>query len=112
VLEDKIPQKEEKLLPRLVLNLVDGKRLVGYSGGDFVPVFVRNAKIDLAFDRISSMQFHSGSKAATVLLKNGEKLVCEPRLSELKLSTIVGEVSVSYDKIRELKVTPRGEFRP
>ena len=112
VYESESEPKEEKLAPRLILSLRDGRRLVGYSGRDSVPVQIDNAKLDLPLGRIYSMQFEAGANRGTVLLRNADRLSCEFAVSELKVSTQAGEVVLPFEKVRHIQVTPRGEFHP
>jgi HEAT repeat protein len=111
VLQEKALGKKERLLPRLVLDLVDGTRLVGYYSDNSILASVRGEKLDLPLDRILSMQFQKGTDAATILLKNGEKVSGQVQFSALKVATILGDLSVPREKIRQLKVSFRGEYR-
>lgn len=116
VSQDRIqkPAAETKRRPRLVLGLIDGTRLVGDSQADSLRVSVPGAELELelSYDRISSMRFRSGTHVASVILKNGERVICHPRFSEVKVRTILGEFSIPPERIRHLKVTPRGEHVP
>jgi hypothetical protein len=112
VFETESPLKEEKMAPRLALSLRDGTRLVGYSERDSVAVQADNAKLDLPFARIYSMQCDPRTNHATVLLRNGEKISGELGSSELKVNTSTGRVVLPFQNLRHVQVTPRGEFHP
>jgi hypothetical protein len=112
VLGSKEPPTHKNLAPRLVVRLNDGRHLVGLAHTDTVPVFAGTEKRNLALERIYSMRCQSPGNSAIIFLRTGEKLSCELPISQLKLSTKEGEISVAREEIEELKVTPRGEFTP
>jgi HEAT repeat protein len=111
-LENKEPSQQPKLAPRLVLELIDGTRLVGDVRDDSMRVSVRAKDRDIRFEEIFSMKLQRGTNAATILLRDGEKVSCAVSWLELKVKTILGEISVPREEVTELRVTPRGEFEP
>jgi hypothetical protein len=112
VLGSKEPPTRKTLGPRLVLRLNDGRHLVGFAQIGTISVSAEAGKSDLALERIDSVRCQAPGNRAIIFLRTGEKLSCELQTSKLKLSTREGEVSVAPEAIKELKVTPRGEFTP
>lgn len=112
VLQANISPRVDEPVPRMVISLVDGTRLVAYSAQGFMPVTVHGKPLDLSFAQVYSMQVLPQSTTASVILWNGDKFVCELRSSELPVTTIIGEVTLQLQMIRRLKVSPRGEFKP
>jgi HEAT repeat protein len=102
----------EKQMPRLVLDLTDGSRLVGEFADTSIPFSMPQLKLDLPLDRVSSMQFQNGRKAATLLLKNGEKLSGEVGIESIKVSSILGELVIPLEKIRLIRVSFRNARNP
>jgi hypothetical protein len=89
VLEKREPQTAGDLVPRLVLELVDGTRLVGYYSGDPILASVPRQNMDLSLDDILSMQLQRETNVATIPSEVEEDFG-QVRFSA-RVTTIVGE---------------------
>lgn len=112
VLQKQVSRPPQEHLPRLVLDLVDGSRLVGEVSNDLVIASVGNGARDLRPADIYSIRFVEATNHVTIILKAGDKVAGEARFSELKLRTALGELSVPRAMIRQIKTSPRGKYQP
>jgi HEAT repeat protein len=58
-------------------------------------------------ERIYSIQFDHNRGMVSLLLKNGDRFSCQVELEKLRLTTLLGEVEVPREMIRQVKVTFR-----
>ncbi len=101
---DKAEQDKVDLSLRLVLDLVDGSRVIGIPDVQSVPIHTSYAKMDLSLEEIRSVTIGADHEAASVDLQNGDKIRGVVSLKPIKLQTIFGKVSVGAEHIREIYV--------
>jgi hypothetical protein len=104
------PAKEELPLC-LEVNLVDGSRIIGTPVIATVPVQTSYAKMDVPLTQIQSLKIGDDHETVTLNLRNGDKLTGVISLKPIELKTVFGNVAVSIEHIKQLRVTLGGRDR-
>ncbi len=84
---------EEKPL-RLVLTLTDGSRIVGTTSLSNITVHTEFCDVDLRMDRIRSLTMRDDRETAELRLRNRDRLTAVPRIDEIDIHALFGDVSV------------------
>jgi len=78
----------------LIVELTDGSRIVGKAEISTVPFIAEYGKVDLAMERVAAVTFREDRETAKVTMSNGDNLQGVLDIGDLKLRTLMGELSV------------------
>jgi hypothetical protein len=98
--EDKKPEPQL----RLEVDLVDGSRIIGVPSIESIPVETSYAKLDITLKQLMTLRIGEDHETATMELRNGDKLKGVVDLGTLKLETVFGDVKLTPDTLREVRV--------
>jgi hypothetical protein len=97
---------------RLVVDLLDGSRVIGTPAIASVPVQTSYARMELPLKQIQTLKIGEDHETATFDLRNGDKLKGAITLAPLKLQTSFGPVAIGIEHLRELRVLLSGGALP
>jgi hypothetical protein len=92
----------------VILELVDGSRVIGTPGVEAVAMQTPYAKVSLPLKQILSITMEADHENASFYLKNGDKLTGVMTLGPIPLTTAFGKVTVAVEHIRQLAVMTGG----
>ena len=92
----------------LVVEFVDGSRVVGIPDIELVPLRTTFAEMDIPLERIAGVTFNDDKETASVKLRNGDSLTGVMDLKAMELKTAFGRISAAPDQLRRLSVCPAG----
>ena len=78
----------------LIVELADGSRFIGTAEIDSLPFIAKYGKMELAMKEVASVTLAEDRETGKVTMKNGDNLQGVLDIGDLKLDTLVGEVSV------------------
>lgn len=99
------PGREPAGTNRFALRLTDGSSLVCQPELDAIPFKTSFAEVQIPLARIESLKLDAKSRAATLLLLNGDKLQGECPLTELAVASALGDLKIALVHITELATT-------
>lgn len=100
-------EKPDPNLPlQYVVDLIDGSRLIGTSPEKSMSLQMSGRVLDVGFERVAQIEPAKG-KSVTVSLRNGDHVEGVLVSDCWKGSTILGEYSIAWDKIRKISVRRR-----
>ena len=88
----------------VILELVDGSRVIGTPGVEAVAMQTPYAKVSLPLKQILSITMEADHENASFYLKNGDTLTGVMTLGPIPLTTAFGQVTVAVEHIRQLAV--------
>jgi hypothetical protein len=89
---------------RLVLDLVDGSRVIGLPHIEVMSVKTTYANLDVPLNQLQTIQMGEDHETVSLDFQNGDKLNGNISLESIKLETIFGKVAVGIEQIRTLRV--------
>jgi hypothetical protein len=95
-------------LLRVTLALGDGSKVIGEPVLAVLPLRMDYTKMEIPFTKISSLKFTAGTTNAVVTLANGDKLSAVPGITELRLTTLFGKVTIQLKLMTSLTVSAGG----
>jgi hypothetical protein len=108
---DHLVLKQDNLDPnrplQLVLDLVDGSRVIGVSAGKSVTVKFFGVDAEIPYASILSVELNSSSKNATIALRNGDRFRADVLANSWRVATSFGEQSIPVELIRKIAVQTR-----
>jgi len=99
------PGKEPSSTNRFTLRLSDGSSIVCRPKLETIPLKTSFADIQIPLQRIENLKMDPKSKTATLLLMNGDKLQGECSLTDLTVSSALGDLKIAMVFITELATT-------
>ena len=92
----------------VILELVDGSRVIGTPGVEAVAMQTPYATVSLPLKQILSITMEADHENASFYLKNGDTLTGVMTLGPIPLTTAFGQVTVAVEHIRQLAVMTGG----
>ncbi len=89
---------------RLVIELVDGTRLVGTPAIESIPVRTPYATMDISLKYVLALRFEADHKTASIDLWNGDQIRGIIDLKPVELNTVFGKAAVAVAHIRQIRV--------
>jgi len=89
----------------LVVELTDGSRLIGTSELDKLPFIAKYGKMKLVIREVASVTLGKDRETGKVTMKNGDNLQGVLDIGDLKLRTLMGEISVPIRHVSRIAVT-------
>ena len=96
--------------PGIVLELVDGSRLVGTPEITSLSVQTSYAKVDIPVQRVARVEFREDRESVNILLRNGDTMTGVLALPQVPLATLFGKASVKVELIRVIHFRHGGEL--
>jgi len=87
---------------RLVVELTEGSRFIGTVEIETLPFIATYAEMDLAMKEVDSVTLGEDKETAKVTMRNGDSLQGVVDIGELKLLTLLGEISVPVQHISRI----------
>jgi hypothetical protein len=106
---DGAPKKKVLLLD---VDLSDGSHIIGRPLVEKIPLKTSFAEMNLTFKQIIGIKFSDDHEKVVVLFRNGDQLEGSTTLDEVKLDTLIGQLSVPLEHIVSMTVSIRGEISP
>jgi hypothetical protein len=108
---DHLVLKQDNLDPnrplQLVLDLVDGSRVIGVSAGKSITVKFFGVDAEIPYASILSVELNSSSKNATIVLRNGDRFRADVLANSWRVATSFGEQSIPVELIRKIALQTR-----
>ena len=96
----------------VILELVDGSRVIGTPGVDTVAVQTSYAKMSVPLKQILTIKMGEDHETAAISLQNGDMLKGVIGLGPMQIDTVFGKVSVGIEHVREFRIVPGGGVLP
>jgi len=90
---------------RLVVDLTDGSRVLGTANIKTLPFIAKYGKMDLVMSEVASIELAEDRERAKITMKNGDRLQGVLDIGDLKLQTLLGEISVPIRHVSRIAVT-------
>jgi len=112
--ENVIPPKSDQPATgsHVVINLVDGSRILGQPQFDKLPIKTGLGDISVPLEKIASIQWKKGDTNAEVKLKNGDKISGQVLVASVKMSTCIGVLTLKVADMTSLAVEPDAPAAP
>ncbi|MEI6211456.1 MAG: hypothetical protein WCR06_07500 [bacterium] len=99
------PVKEPANTNRFTLRLTDGSSIICLPKLGAIPLKTSFADVQIPLQRIENLKLDAKSKTATLLLLNGDKLQGECPLTDMTVSSALGDLKIAMAQITELATT-------
>lgn len=92
-------QEQDSEQVQLVLDLAGGSRLIGTASVASIKIITSYAKMDVPLALIREIRFNDDRETAFVELAAGDKIKGVIGIKELKLATLLGEITIDVSQI-------------
>jgi len=89
----------------LIVELTDGSRLIGTAEIETLPFIAKYGRMSLAMKEVASVTLGKDRETGKVTMKNGDNLQGVLDIGDLKLRTLMGEISVPIRHVSRIAVT-------
>ena len=89
----------------LIVELTDGFRLIGTAEIDTLPFIAKYGRMSLAMEQVASVTLGEDRETGKVTMKNGDSLQGVLDIGDLKLRTLLGEISVPIRHVSRIAIT-------
>ena len=89
---------------KLIVELVDGSRLIGEPNLETISMATPYATMEIALEQVRHLVLHKGHESASCEMLNGDKLTGVLDLGKLKLQTLCGKITVPIHTIKKIEV--------
>jgi hypothetical protein len=96
--------------PRLALDLVDGSHIIGIPSSTSVPVHTPYGKMDIPLNLIRRIKIGDDHETVSVYPINGDKITGVWGLKRIRLKTILGEIAVGTEHIKNITISGTGRL--
>lgn len=89
----------------LVVELTDGSRFIGTAEIDTLPFIAKYGRMELVMKEVASVTLGEDRETGRIAMKNGDSLQGVLDIGDLKLRTLLGEISVPIRHVSRIAIT-------